>query len=123
MQKVRYQVNGKKGVVLLNVVIILLTIALIGASLVAFLSLVSLSTRTAAEEVKAFYLAEAGISTAVNTLRNKAGVSGNRLYTIGPVDLGEGTYEVTIDPLQSLIISTGKVASTQKTLQLYYSAL
>ena len=117
------KVMNRSGVVLLNVVIILLTIALIGASLVAFLSLVSLSTRTAAEEIKAFYLAEAGISTAVSTLRNKAGVSGNRLYTIGPVELGEGTYEVTIDPLQSLIISTGKVASTQKTLQLYYSAL
>ncbi len=112
--------NGNKGLILLNVVIILLTIALIGASLVAFFSLTNLSVRTTADRAKAFYLAEAGIAHAISVLRSKAGSGHDR---IGPVSLGEGIYEVEIDFSQSLIISTGRVGSSKKTLQLQYSAL
>lgn len=112
--------NGNKGLILLNVVIILLTIALIGASLVAFLSLTNFSARTTAERTKAFYLAEAGIAHAINVLRNKAGLDSDR---IGPLSLGEGTYEVKIDFSQSLIVSTGRVGNAKKTLQLQYAAL
>ncbi len=112
--------NGNKAFILLNVVIILLTIALIGASLVAFLSLTSFSARTTADRAKAFYLAEAGIARAINVLRNKAGLDSDM---IGPVSLGEGTYEVKIDFSQSLIVSTGRVGGSKKTLQLQYSTL
>jgi len=112
----------KKGIVLLNVVIILLTIALIGASLVAFFSLVILYARTSEEEAKAFYLAEAGISHAVSVLRNKKGASGKPIKKIGPVSLGGGVYEVEIDIPQLLIVSTGRVGSSGKTLQLRYDA-
>lgn len=111
---------GRSGVILLNVVIILLTIALIGASLVAFFSLVNISARLTADEAKAFYLAEAGIADAVSLLQSRAtGIE----QSVGPVELGEGTYEVEIDIIQSLIISTGRVGPAKKILQLYYSTL
>lgn len=112
-----------KGVVLLSVVIILLTIAIIGASLVAFLSSVNISARIVADEAKALYLAEAGIAHAVSILRSQAGKAGPLDEAIDPVSLGEGTYTVEINFTQSLITSTGNVGGTTKTVQVQYSAL
>ena len=114
---------SNRGVVLLSVIIILLTVAVIGASLVAFFSSVSMSAQGVADSAKALYLAEAGISRAVNTLRTEAGAGGMFEEKIGPVSLGEGTYTVEFDILQSMITSTGEVRGTRKTVQLQYSAL
>jgi len=118
-------VSGKQGVVLLSVVIILLTIALIGASLVAFFSSVNIGVQAVADDAKALYLAEAGIAYAVHTLRSQAGAGagGEMGEIIGPVTLGEGAFTVKIDLTQSLITSTGDVKGAKKTIQLQYSAL
>jgi hypothetical protein len=113
----------KKAAILISVIIILLTIAIIGASLVAFFSSVDLSARSVADEAKALYLAEAGISRAIHALRYKAGAKRGASETIGPVSLGEGAYTVKIDFQQSLITSIGSVNDTDKTVQLQYSAL
>ena len=113
----------KRGVVLLSVIMILLTVAIIGASLVAFFSSVSMSAGTVADAAKALYLAEAGVSRAVNMLRTEAGAGGMFEERIGPVSLGEGTYTVEFDIIQSMITSTGEVHGTRKTVQLQYSAL
>jgi Tfp pilus assembly protein PilX len=114
---------SKGGVVLLSVVIILLTIALIGASLAAFFSAVNAAARTTADEAKAFYLAEAGIARAVSLLRNEADAAMKFNEVIGPFTLGEGSYSIRLDLVQSLIISTGEVGNSKVTLQLQYSAL
>jgi len=122
-------VNGKsviatrKGVVLLSVVIILLTIALIGASLVALFSSVNISARTIADEAKALYLAEAGVAHAISVLRSQAGEGGNLEQKIGPVKFGEGTYTIRLDFTQSLITSSGTVHGITKTVQLQYASL
>ncbi len=114
---------NNKGVVLLSSVIILLTIAIIGASLVAFFSSVNISARLVADEAKALYLAEAGIAHAIHILRGQAGAGGNIEETVGPVNLGEGTYTVKLDFTQSLITSTSSVHGAGKTVQLQYTAL
>lgn len=113
----------KKGVILLNVIIILLTIALIGASLAAFFSLVNLSARITANDAKAFYLAEAGMAHAVNIIREKALSTDIFEKKIGPLSLGDGTYEIRIDVARSVIVSTGRAGGSKKTLQLQYSTL
>ncbi|MFH1797723.1 MAG: hypothetical protein ABH844_00020 [Candidatus Omnitrophota bacterium] len=113
--------KGKKGIILLNVVMILLMIAFIGASLVAFLSLVNFSANMVIDEMKAFYLAESGIAQAVSVLRNQAGVFGEDGNKIGPIFLGDGSYQIEIDVSHSLIISTGRVGSAKKVLQLQYN--
>lgn len=115
--------SGNKGIVLLSVVMILLTIAIIGASLVAYVSSVNLSARTVCDEAKALYLAEAGIAHAVHMLRTQAGVGGKLDNSFGLVSLGEGTYTVQINFAQSLITSKGYVRDSKKTVQLQYSAL
>lgn len=115
--------NRVKGIVLISVIIILLTISIIGASLLTFFSSVDLSSRIIIDQAKAFYLSEAGISYAISVLRNKADDETNLDRTIGPISLGDGTYTVKIDFLQSLITSTGKVRDVEKTVQLQYSVL
>ncbi len=113
----------KKSVVLLSVVMILLTIAVIGASLVALFSSVDLSARNVVDEAKALYLAEAGVAYTINLLRNQAQSPADFKDAIGPVSLGEGTFTIKLDYLQSLITSTGTVGTAEKTVQLQYSAL
>jgi len=113
----------KKSFVLISVVIVFLTIALIGATLVAFFSSVNLSSRNVVDEAKALYLAEAGISYAVNLLRYQTGSHEDLAKPKGPFYLGDGTYSVEINHLQSLITSTGEVNSVKKVIQLQYSAL
>lgn len=113
----------EEGIVLLSVIIILLTISLVGVSLVAFFSSVNMSARAIADEAKALYLAEAGIARAVYLLRTQAGTEETVAGNIGPVNLGEGAYNVKIDFSQSLITSTGEVGKISKTLQLQYKAL
>jgi len=109
--------------VLLSVIIILLTIAIIGASLVAFFYSVNVNTQKIVDEAKALYIAEGGIARAIYVLRNKAGAGTVLGEDIGPVTLGDGAYLVKIDFMQSLITSTGKVHGTAKTIQIQYSAL
>ena len=114
--------NGKsRGIILLNVIIVLLMIAFIGASLVAFLSMVSFSANLIIDEMKAFYLAEAGIAQAVNMLRSQAGLLMKKGQIIGPIVLGDGSYEIAINMDQSLIVSTGCVGGAKKKLQLQYN--
>ena len=118
----------KKGVVLISVMIILLTMSVIGISLVAFFSAVSMSAQTIVDEAKAFYLAEAGIARAIGTLQDEdekltldlaSGIMGQ---SIPPVKLGEGTYEVFISKHNALITSIGKVHGIAKKMQLRYGA-
>ena len=115
---------NKRGIALITVVVIMLTIALIGASLVELASSVSMSAQNVIDETKARYLAEAGIAQAIHTLRTSATDSGNKLgETIGPIPLGDGAYTVTFNVKDSLIISVGEVNGVSKKVQLQYSAL
>lgn len=113
----------RKSVVLISVIIVFLTIALIGATLVAFFSSVDMSSRNFLDETKALYLAEAGIAYAIHLLRYQAGSHEELAKPKGPFQLGDGTYMVEINHYQSLITSIGEVNGTKKTIQLQYSAL
>ena len=114
--------SNNRGIALITVVIVMLTMALIGASLAELSSAVNFSVDTILDETKARYLAEAGIAHALHQLR--LGADLNTLDTEGnPIlfPLGEGAYSVTFDPLESLITCTGIVNEVKKTLQLQYN--
>ena len=115
-------VNNDSGVILINVIIILLMIAVIGASLMTFFFSVSLFARAITDGAKAFYLAEGGISYGIHILKSSA-VSDLEFQEFGPIGLGEGVFSVTIDYRRSLITSMGLVNGVDKTVQLQFSAL
>jgi len=116
-------VGNDRGIILLNAIIILLTMALIGASLMTFYFAVDIFARAVASGTKAFYLAEAGIARGVNYLKHEASRLHSEKTTIGPLELGEGEYEVEINFVHSLIVSTGRVGDVEKTLQLQFDTL
>ena len=113
-----------RGVALITVVIVMLTMALIGAALAELSSSVHYSAENILDETKARYLAEAGIAHALHALRNGADLSDTVDKASGePVyfPLGDGGYTVTFDSNESLITCTGIVHETKKTLQLQYN--
>ncbi len=115
--------SSSKGVSLITVIIIMLTMALIGASLAELSSSVNFSVQNILDETKARYLAEAGIAHALHELRAGGDLSGtvdeNENAIFFP--LGEGGYTVVYNPNESSITCTGIVNETKKTLQLQYN--
>jgi hypothetical protein len=116
-------IRNKKGVALITVIIVMLTMALIGASLAELSSTVNFSVDNILNETKARYLAEAGIAHALHELRSGASLSNTVDAEGNPVffPLGEGVYSVIYEPSESLITCTGMVNETKKTLQLQYN--
>lgn len=115
--------SNERGVSLITVIIIMLTMALIGASLAELSSSVNFSVQNILDETKARYLAEAGIAHALHELRGGGDLSGtvdeNENAIFFP--LGEGGYTVVYNPNESSITCTGIVNETKKTLQLQYN--
>lgn len=116
----------EKGAVLLIVLIVVLTISLLGATLISLFFNVLSSSQTELDRARALYLAEAGIAKAISVLKNQASsleVAGrNQDAIIPPTRLGEGEFEVYNDPSQSTIISVGKCHGVKRTIQVKYNA-
>lgn len=116
--------SGRRGVALITIVIVMLTMALIGAALAELSSAVNYSVDNILDETKARYLAEAGIAHALHALRAGSDLSETVDKSTGdPVyfPLGDGGYTVTFNPDESLITCTGIVNETKKTMQLQYN--
>lgn len=116
--------NNAKGVALITVVIVMLTMALIGAALAELSSSVNYSVGSILEQTKARYLAEAGIAYVLHELRKGSDLSNTQDKTTNePVffPLGDGGFTVSYNAAESLISSTGIVNETKKTLQLQYN--
>lgn len=114
----------RRGVAMITVVIVMLTMALIGAALAELSSAVNYSVESILDQTKARYLAEAGIAHALHELRSGADLSDMVDQTTGEpvfIPLGDGGYNVIYDQSDSLITSTGVVNGTKKTLQLQYN--
>ena len=118
-------VRDKQGGILLIVLIIILTISLLGATLMAlFFNVLSLS-QVELDRAKALYLAEAGIARAVSILKNQAGeviTTGEPDKIVPPTRLNDGYYEVYNDYSQSTITSIGKSNDVRRIIQLRYNA-
>lgn len=114
--------KNSSGAILFGVLIVVLTISLIGASLVALLSSLALSSQYEINQAKALYLAEAGINHAIHLLQSQAIIVTQEENFISPTQLGDGTYEVKLDFSQSLITSTGKVGGVRRRIQLKYNS-
>ncbi len=117
--------SSERGVALIIVVVVMLTMALIGTSLMELSSAVNFSVDNILNETKARYLAEAGIAHALHEIRNNADLSKTLDENGNPIlyPLGEGFYSVSYNPSESLITCTGIVNETKKTMQLQYNVL
>jgi len=114
-------IKKRRGAILFGVLIVVLTISLIGASMIALLSSLALSNQHEVNRAKALYLAEAGISHAIYMLKSQAVIIADQEYFIPSTLFGDGTYDVKLDYDQSLIISTGRAGGVKRTIQLKYN--
>ncbi len=117
-----FHIRGDRGAILFGVLIVVLTVSLIGASLVALLSSLALTNQYEVNRAQALYLAEAGISQAVYLLKNQAIIVRGDEFFVTPTKLADGTYEVKVDFNQSLMSSTGRVGGISRTIQLKYNS-
>jgi len=116
--------DDKKGAILLIVLIVILTISLLGATLIALFFNVLTSSQIELERTQALYLAEAGIAMATGVLKDQTAVfSKDEPQRIVPTTrLGEGSFEVYSDFSQSTIVSIGECHGTRRAIQVKYSA-
>jgi Tfp pilus assembly protein PilX len=130
-------VKSKRGAILLVVLIMVLTISLLGATLMAlFFNVLSLS-QIELDRARALYLAEAGVAMAVSRLKgggvttpaatqseaqpdSTADERPDRI--IPPTRLGDGYFEVYNNYSDSTIISIGTSNSVKRTIQMRYNA-
>jgi len=116
-----------RGAILLLVIIVILTVSLIGATLIALFNNIITSSRVELDRARALYLAEAGVAQAINALRGQAAgtpLKSDAQQIIPPTQLGEGNgyFEVYHDIAQSTITSIGSSNNVKRTLQLKYNA-
>lgn len=110
----------KKTFILLSTIIIFLTIAIMGAVVVGFTSTAQIEINHLENQIKAFYLAEAGIAHAYWYLRTQAKIGKN--FRSSKIILGDGSYAFSIDFLNSIITSTGYSGNITRTIQIEYKS-
>ncbi len=112
--------KGAPGAILLGALIMLFTISLLGATLAALFTSVSLVAEIELSRTQSLYLAEAGVARAIYEVR-LAGLSGkDALQEIPATALGTGEYEATHDPSSGLITATGNANGIRRTIQVKY---
>ncbi|MBU1122822.1 MAG: hypothetical protein KKF54_09080 [Candidatus Omnitrophica bacterium] len=128
--KIFVRTGDRRGAILMMVLIVILTISLLGASLTLFFFDVFISIRTELDRARALYLAEAGISMAVNKFKNQArteGVSavsvkstGDLQQIVARTQLDEGFFTVYHDFSQSAVVSVGESNGVKRAIQLKF---
>lgn len=125
----------KRGAILLIVLIVILTISLLGATLIALFFNVITSSRIELDRMRALYLAEAGIAQATSGLKGAASAEaaaaeGERQVQrekdveagAGRAALGGGFFEVETDMSHSTITSVGISNGVRRTIQVKFNA-
>jgi len=121
--KVRGQLIGRRGAVLIATIIILTFLAVLGMSLVALSYSRSAYSQMQLDRLKALYLAEAGISKSIWELRFDRDPDNDGPGNIPPTKFSEGIFWVRHNFQTSTITSTAEVNKTRRTVQIKYSAI
>lgn len=126
--------SSRSGAILLIVLIVVLTISLLGTTLVALFYNVLSAGQIEMYRTQALYLAEAGLADAISMLRQQAGKStrqlppapqklvlgGQMVRLIARTSFGGGYYEVDADLLDNTLVSSGTNHGVTRTIQVKY---
>ena len=121
--KARSRLNGRQGVILITVIIILVFLAVLGMSLIAFLFSRTAYSQMQLDRLKALYLAEAGLSKAIWELRFDVDPDGDGPGNISKTKLDYGRFWARHDFQISTLTSTGEVNKARRVAQIKYSAI
>ena len=114
---------GKQGAVLITTIIVLVFLAVLGMSLIAFLFSYTTYSQMQLDRLKSLYLAEAGISQAIWELRFDVDPDGDGQGNISKTKLGDGLFWTRHNFQTSTLTATGEVNKLRRTVQIKYSAI
>jgi len=116
-------VQSRKGSVLITVIIILVFLSTLGMSSIAYLYARSSKSTLELDRLKAFYLAESGISKSIHELRRDIDLDNNGVGNVLDTKLGGGTYKAIHNSQASTITGIGEYNKVKRIIQIKYSAL
>lgn len=114
---------GKRGAVLITVIIILVFLSVLGMSLIALLFSRTAYSQMQLDRLKALYLAEAGLSRAIWELRYDVDPDGDGQGNIPRTKLSNGLFWTGHNFETSTLTSTGEVNKVRRIVQIKYSAI
>ena len=124
--KEKYPISGNRlknqnGAILLIALIGLVSLSMFGAALVSMVFWRSEMMMLDYDRLKAFYVAEAGISQAIYELKTDQDPDNDGLGNIIQTNFSDGTYEVNYHPLERTLTSQGTVNDTTRTIQIAFA--
>lgn len=114
---------GRRGVILITTIIILLFLSTLGMSLLAFLFSSLSYSQAQLDRMRAMYLAESGLARAIWELRYDIDLDGNGIGNIKKTDLGGGLFSVRHNFQAATLTATGEFNQSKRNFQIKYSAI
>lgn len=112
----------RKGAILLIALIGLVSLSLFGAALVSMVFWRSEMMQLEHDRLRAFYLAEAGISKALYELKTDDDPDADGVGNVASTAFGEGAFEAVYHPVERTITAQGTVNQTTRTVQIVFSS-
>ncbi|GEM_PF-2823170 len=113
--------RNENGAILLIALIALVSLSMFGAALVSMVFWRSEMMILDYDRLKAFYVAEAGISQAIYELKTDLDPDGDGLGNIAETDFSDGSYKVSYHPVERSLTSQGTVNDTTRTIQIAFA--
>ena len=111
----------KNGAILLVALIALVSLSLFGAALVSMVFWRSEMMELEYDRLRAFYLAEAGISSAFYELKTDFDSDGDGVGNVSQKAFGGGMFEADYRPIQRTITAQGTFNDTTRTIQIVFA--
>ncbi len=117
---VDYELN-RNGAILLVALIALVSLSLFGAALVSMVFWRSQMMELEYDRLRAFYLAEAGISQSLYELKTDFDPDADGVGNVSQKSFGGGILEVNYRPIERTITAQGTVNDTTRTIQIVFA--
>ena len=116
----RNRANGKGGVALITMVILLLFLGSLGAALISMVYARLMAVTLEVDRLQAQYLAEAGLAQGLYEIKTGLDVFGGGRGTIPITVLGPGFYKVDHDPKGKALVAVGGVRDVRRGIVIKY---
>lgn len=116
--------RGRRGVILISVLIILSFLAVIGLTLIAFVFSRLAQVETETNRLKAFYYAEAGAAMSLSVLKGAFDIAKDQTTgTIHRTAYKDGYYEAFADTSAGTITGIGECHGARREIEIKFKAL
>lgn len=117
------KLSDNKGIILLSTLIVLVFLAVMGLSLIAFVHARSTAAELELYRLRAFYLAESAIAVSINELKKDIDSDQSGIGTVEPTPFGGGTYEAIINKDTGIVTGIGEYEGVRREIEVKYKVL